>query len=56
MMWLLATPAKAPGKSSEPLVNRHFHDLDEFEDVQAQRCVVIVAILLLGELYAMGDC
>jgi hypothetical protein len=27
--------------SNEPLVNRHFHDLDELEDVQAQRCVVL---------------
>ena len=23
--------------SNEPLVNRHFHDLDELEDVQAER-------------------
>lgn len=27
--------------SNEPLVNRHFHDLDELEDVQAQRCVFL---------------
>ena len=27
--------------SNEPLVNRHFHDLDELEAVQAQRCVFL---------------
>ena len=27
--------------SNEPLVNRHFHDLDELEEVQAQRCVIL---------------
>ncbi len=27
--------------SNEPLVNRHFQDLDELEDVQAQRCVYL---------------
>jgi transposase len=27
--------------SNEPLVNRHFRDLDELEEVQAQRCVFL---------------
>jgi len=27
--------------SNEPLVNRHFHDLAELEEVQAQRCVFL---------------
>jgi hypothetical protein len=26
---------------NEPLVNRHFHDLDELEDVQAERLCVL---------------
>ena len=27
--------------SNQPLVDRHFHDLDELEEVQAQRCVFL---------------
>jgi hypothetical protein len=31
-LWLL---------TNEPLVNRHFHDLDELEDVQAERSCIL---------------